>query len=330
MRPMDNPMRRPGEHPATLEESSSSTADPRWNPRKPTEQADLPRFGHRVSIFPSQIEEIARLITAQTKGSRLRPTQVVSKNMYAFVKLLVLSTSYDGASMDEVPTSRVPIDSRRSVAVPPPFNTSMSGPPSGPPSGPAAAVDLTQIGAGASTEASRAGSGSVLTAEDPRSLLQSMIGEHSAAMFRLAKSIVRDSALAEDVVQESLMKAWQAAGSFRGDSSMRSWILRITQNTAISMLRKRREDFRDPVNVPEIPDLVGQTDRQAAGRAMVNDLWIALADLDQTSRTIVVLRELEGLTYEEISDVLDLPLPTIKTRLFRSRRTLASVLEEWR
>jgi RNA polymerase sigma-70 factor, ECF subfamily len=96
------------------------------------------------------------------------------------------------------------------------------------------------------------------------------------------------------------------------------------------MLRKRREDFRDPVNVPEIPDLVGQTDRQAAGRAMVNDLWIALADLDQTSRTIVVLRELEGLTYEEISDVLDLPLPTIKTRLFRSRRTLASVLEEWR
>ncbi len=238
--------------------------------------------------------------------------------MNALVQLLVVSTSYDGAPMDEAPNARVP-QPRPGIAVPPPFNASLSDFP---------LADLSPSDLSPSDLVPLATS--VKTETDPRSVMHSMIGEHSAAMFRLAKSIVRDSALAEDVVQESLMKAWQAADTFRGDASMRSWILRITQNTAISMLRKRREDFRDPVNMPEIPDLVGQTDRQAAGRAMVNDLWIALGDLDQTSRTIVVLRELEGLTYEEISDVLNLPLPTIKTRLFRSRRTLASVLEGWR
>lgn len=232
--------------------------------------------------------------------------------MYSLVKLLALGTSYDGDPMDEVP------DARSSLPFPGGGLLDVQ---------PAASVTAAIT---ANVTANTTNTAVMTPATDPRAVMQAMIGEHSAAMFRVAKSIVRDSALAEDVVQDSLLKAWQAASRFRGDSSMRSWILRITQNTAISMLRKRREDFRDPVHMPELPDPVGQPDRQAAGRAMVHDLWIALGDLDQTSRTIVVLRELEGLTYEEISDVLDLPLPTIKTRLFRSRRALAAVLKEWR
>ncbi len=230
--------------------------------------------------------------------------------MHVLAKMLTVSTSYDGSSMDTFPTNRVKSDGellgRADVRA-----------------GSSGSQQVTTQSPGDRSD------GSNLPPDD-RAVIQALIAEHSPAMFRVAKSVVRDNALAEDVVQESLLKAWQAVGSFRGESSMRSWLLRITQNTAISMLRKRREDFRDPVHMPEVIDLVGQTDRQAAGRAMVTDLWAALGDLDQVSRTIVVLRELEGLSYEEISDVLDLPLPTIKTRLFRSRRTLATVLEEWR
>jgi RNA polymerase sigma-70 factor, ECF subfamily len=177
------------------------------------------------------------------------------------------------------------------------------------------------------------GEGSVRTRPAESSadaLIQTVIAEHSESMFRLAKSIVRDSALAEDVVQESVLKAWQAAATFRGESSLRSWVLRITHNTAISILRKRREDYREPDLVPELPDALGQTDRQATGRLMVNDLWIAIGELDVVSRSIVVLREVEGLSYEEIAALLDLPLPTIKTRLFRARKTLSTVLEGWR
>lgn len=163
----------------------------------------------------------------------------------------------------------------------------------------------------------------------PRALLDELIDQHSAAMYRVARSIVHDASLAEDVVQESLVKAWQAAATFRGEASLRSWALRITHNTAISTLRKRREDVRSPDLMPEL-DHGHSTDRQVAGKFMIDDLWVALDRLDDLSRTIIVLRELEGMSYEDIADALTLPLPTVKTRLFRARKTLANALSEWR
>ena len=160
-------------------------------------------------------------------------------------------------------------------------------------------------------------------------LLDELIDLHAPSMYRVARSIVHDASLAEDVVQESLVKAWQAAATFRGDASLRSWALRITHNTAISTLRKRREDVRSPDMLPE-QDHGHSTDRQVAGKFMVDELWVAIDRLDELSRTIVVLREVEGLSYEDIAEALSLPLPTIKTRLFRARKTLANALSEWR
>jgi RNA polymerase sigma-70 factor, ECF subfamily len=161
-------------------------------------------------------------------------------------------------------------------------------------------------------------------------IIEELLRDHLPTMFRLAKSIVRDTALAEDVVQESLLKAWQASQTFRGDSSLRSWALRITHNTAISTLRRRREDYREPARLPEAADPMGLTDRQVHGRMMVDQLWVALEQLEPVSRSIVVLREVDCLSYEEIAETLELPLPTVKTRLFRARKLLAVALEDWR
>lgn len=164
---------------------------------------------------------------------------------------------------------------------------------------------------------------------DEAEQLRLLVREYSAAIYRVALSIVRDSALAEDVTQDTLMKAWQALPGFRGESSLRSWVLRIAHNTAISTLRKRRDVLADPNTLPE-RETRGSVERDAQDRAVMAEFTQALEELDELSRSIVVLRELEHQSYEEIATTLDLPLPTVKTRLFRARRKLAHALEGWK
>ncbi len=158
--------------------------------------------------------------------------------------------------------------------------------------------------------------------------MEDLIREHSDAVYRVALSVTRDPILAEDVSQDALIKAWQALPSFRGDSPLRNWVLRITHNTAISTLRKRRDELREPDQLPE-QVVLGSVESAVHDRLALGRFEEALADLDELSRSIVVLREVEGLSYSELCDVLDLPMPTIKTRLLRARRQLAHALEGW-
>ncbi len=163
----------------------------------------------------------------------------------------------------------------------------------------------------------------------PEELLDELVREHLDSVYRVAYSVVRDAALAEDVSQDAILKAWRALPTFRGESSLRSWVLRITHNTAISTLRKRREELRDPDLLPEEVS-TSSTEAQVEGRMSVDAFEDALGQLDELSRSIVVLREIEGFSYDEISRMLEVPLPTVKTRLLRSRRVLATALEDWR
>lgn len=163
----------------------------------------------------------------------------------------------------------------------------------------------------------------------PEQQLEELVREHLDAVYRVAFSVVRDSALAEDVSQDAILKAWNALPTFRGESSLRSWLLRITHNTAISTLRKRREEVRDPNLLPERAT-ESTTERKVVDRLSIDAFEEALDQLDELSRSIVVLREIEGLSYDEIAEILEVGLPTVKTRLLRARRVLASALEGWR
>lgn len=165
--------------------------------------------------------------------------------------------------------------------------------------------------------------------QDPAELHQ-LITDHSDAVFRLAFSIVRDRALAEDVAQDTMVKAWLALNTFRGESSVRSWIMRIAYNTAISTLRSRRALVIDPATIPESMELDEAGPDSAAERSEIFAAFEAALDqLDDLSRSVVVLREIEGLSYDHIARLLEVPLPTVKTRLLRARRKLASALREW-
>lgn len=159
--------------------------------------------------------------------------------------------------------------------------------------------------------------------------IEFLMTEHAEAAYRVALSITRDHDLAEDVTQDAMMKAWQALPKFRGDAPLRNWVLRITHNTAISALRGRREVLQDPTELPETA-VEASLERQAHGRMALDAFAEALDQLDDLTRSIVVLREVENMSYDEICEVLDVPLPTVKTRLLRARRQLASALEGWR
>ena len=156
-----------------------------------------------------------------------------------------------------------------------------------------------------------------------------IVDEHGPAVYRLAKSVVRDSSLADDVAQETFIQVWKHLGEFRGDGSLRGWVLRIAHNQAVSTLRRIKDTATDPTRLPESFDPIPVT-RVVEGRVAATELMAALDELDELSRAIVVLREVEGLSYDDIAETLDVPIPTVKTRLLRSRRALAHQLSDWR
>jgi RNA polymerase sigma-70 factor (ECF subfamily) len=126
-----------------------------------------------------------------------------------------------------------------------------------------------------------------------------------------------------------MIKAWRGLADFRGDSSTRTWVLRIAHNTAIDALRRRRDRSVAPEDLPD--GVHGDDDAQdpasrAEGRSDLATLGEALATLDQLSRSIVVLREIEGLSYAEIAATLDISTALVKTRLLRARRALQAAV----
>ena len=159
--------------------------------------------------------------------------------------------------------------------------------------------------------------------------MEQLVHDHADAVYRVALSITKDPVLAEDISQDVLIKAWQSLPSYRAEAPIRHWILRITHNMSISTLRRRREDIVAPADLPEHATNDRSVDVQVQDRMAIARFEAALGDLDGVSRSIVVLREVEGLSYAEMSTLLELPLPTIRTRLLRARRQLAVALDGW-
>lgn len=165
--------------------------------------------------------------------------------------------------------------------------------------------------------------GAGLSAEESLRLL---VEAHGRSMLRLARSIVAgDQDLAEDIVQESLIKVWRGLDTYRGEAPIEHWIMRITHNTAVSVLRARREEAWDPGELPE--QAVVSAERVALGRENLRALQVAVGELDELSRAILALRELEGMSYEEIAATLEVSVAVVKIRLFRARAQLREELD---
>jgi RNA polymerase sigma factor RpoE len=163
-----------------------------------------------------------------------------------------------------------------------------------------------------------------------------LVSKYQRKLGRLLSRFIRDSAEVEDVCQEAFIKAYRALPSFRGDSAFYTWLYRIGINTAKNYLvsQGRRaptttefdndeaETFDDAsqlrdINTPEsllLTKQIGQT---------INS---AMDALPEELRTAIVLREIDGLSYEEIAGIMDCPIGTVRSRIFRAREAVAAKL----
>jgi RNA polymerase sigma-70 factor (ECF subfamily) len=162
-----------------------------------------------------------------------------------------------------------------------------------------------------------------------------LMKSHYERIFRLVYAIVRHEADARDVCQEVWLTVWRELPKFRGDSKFTTWLHPIATRRAIDHLRKRRRWFdrflpfglEEPnaVQVPE-PATTDDAGKQAEAAERRAALQAALASLPPKLRTVLALREVEGLSYEQIAQAVAVPTGTVMSRLYHARRSLAQKL----
>jgi RNA polymerase sigma-70 factor (ECF subfamily) len=151
--------------------------------------------------------------------------------------------------------------------------------------------------------------------------MASLIDRHGRYLYGIAHAMTRSAHDAEDAVQETFIAA--LSGKFRSDSSLKTWLVKILVRR---VAMQRRSDKRREAHVKlAAPDAAPVHDRRAGGATGVEaslDLSAMLAELSEDHRTVIVLRELEGLSYDEIAEALDGPVGTVESRLYRAREDL--------
>ena len=166
-----------------------------------------------------------------------------------------------------------------------------------------------------------------------------LVVKYQRRLLRLVARLVHDPAEAEDVVQETFIKAYRALRHFRGDSAFYTWLYRIGINTAKNFLvtqgrraptttesdADKAEGFEDADSLRDIntPESV------LASKQIAFTVNAAMEALPLELRTAIVLREIEGLSYEEISEVMACPIGTVRSRIFRAREVIAEKLKPY-
>lgn len=158
-----------------------------------------------------------------------------------------------------------------------------------------------------------------------------LVLKYQHKLVKLVSRYVRDPSEVMDVVQESLLKAYRALPGFRGESAFYTWIYRISINTAKNYLvaQGRRPPDGD-IDSGDVDQIEGETelkDNATPERLLLRDeiektVMDAIEQLPEDLRTAITLRELEGLSYEEIAESMDCPIGTVRSRIFRAREAI--------
>ena len=164
---------------------------------------------------------------------------------------------------------------------------------------------------------------------------------HIDALYGAAYRLTRNPRDAEDLVQDSLLRAYRFWDSFQQDSNCKAWLLRIVTNTFINeyQRRKRSREILDAASAEqEATDGVLvhadardklSPERMLVDRSVSDDVQRALEQLPEDFRTAVILCDMQGLSYKEIAEIMECPVGTVMSRLFRGRKLLATALRDF-
>ena len=164
-----------------------------------------------------------------------------------------------------------------------------------------------------------------------------LVTKYQRKLIRLLSRFIRDSSEVEDVAQEAFIKAYRALPNFRGDSAFYTWLYRIGINTAKNYLvaMGRRAPTSTGMDAEEAEDLgesellqdVNTPENQMMSRQVAETVNQTLETLPEELRTAITLREMEGLSYEEIASVMNCPIGTVRSRIFRAREAISVQLK---
>ncbi|RKF14869.1 RNA polymerase sigma factor [Roseovarius spongiae] len=155
---------------------------------------------------------------------------------------------------------------------------------------------------------------------DPRDELVT----HLPALRAFAMSLTRNSATADDLVQDAVVKAWSNFDKFETGTNLRAWLFTILRNTYYSLHRKRKREVEDPDGI--MADQLSEKPHHD-GRLAMNDFREAFAQLTDEQREALVLVGAEGFSYEEAAEMCNCAIGTIKSRTNRARKRLAELMD---
>jgi RNA polymerase sigma-70 factor, ECF subfamily len=151
---------------------------------------------------------------------------------------------------------------------------------------------------------------------------------HYPGVVQVVYRLCGDTALAEDMAQEAFLRAWINLSSFHLQSSLRNWLYRIAVNAALDVLRRRPEETLEDEDAQMLPDQTASPEAAMIEKERIAQCQQAMQALPEAARSVLVLREYGGLSYQEIASVLDVPVGTVMSRLNYARTRLRGLLTE--
>lgn len=177
--------------------------------------------------------------------------------------------------------------------------------------------------------------------DDKAAFIEEAMG-YASQLFPTALRMTRNRADAEDLVQETYLKAWRSSNTFQDGTNMRAWLFRIMTNTFINTYRskQRRPQETDLADVEDLYlyrrlNTIDQSRASASAEDQLMEMFTddevkrAIEDLPETFRIPVLLSDVEGFSYKEIADILDVPIGTVMSRLHRGRKSMHKALYDF-